>query len=115
MDDPEVSRDVNDPLVEEDIEDYEAVSSLPDGRFLASSSDEDEAGGDPSRAATSSVPTARPSGELMSVCSGTTAPSVGCQHGVADPLPPPPAARLETSAGAGAGFSQGGTAEAMVV
>lgn len=108
---PEVSREVNDLLVEEDLEDDEAVPSLSAWpSYLASSPHVDAADGNPPRAATSSVPSARPSGGLMSVCCGTTAPSVGGQPRVAEPLPPPPAARLGASAGAGGGLSQDGPA-----
>lgn len=111
MADPEVPRGVNDLLVEEDMEDDEAVPSLPSGPpYLASSSDEDEADGDPSRAITAGVPTGRPSGGLMSVCSGTVAPSGGGQPRVVESLPPPRATRLGTGAGAGVGLSQGGPA-----
>lgn len=111
MADPEASRDVKDLLVEEDMGSEEAVPSLTAGpSYLASSSDEGEADGNPSRAATSCVLTGRPSGGLMSVCSGTTALSGGRQPRVVEALPPALAARLGAGAGARVGLSQGGPA-----
>lgn len=109
MTDPVASGGVDDLLLEEDLED-DAVVDTPSARVsylaAASSSDKDAAPGNASRGVPTRVPTTVPSGGLMQVCSGSTVPTVGGQPRVAEPLPPPPAARPGTSAGAGAGFSR---------
>lgn len=94
MTDPVATGAVGDRLLEKDMEDNEVVTSLPDMvSYLAgaSSSDEDEAPGNPIGGVPTRVPTEVPSGGLILVCGGTMAAHVSVQARVAGPLPSPAA------------------------
>lgn len=78
MTDPVATGGVDDLLLEQDMEDDGAVDTTPAGVFYlagASSSEDGEAPGVPPVDAAAHVLSGAPSGGLMSVCSGTTAPS----------------------------------------